>query len=29
MEKLTLNPYLIFDGNAMQAFEFYQSVFWW
>jgi len=27
MEKLTINPYLIFDGNATQAFEFYQSVF--
>lgn len=23
----TINPYLIFNGNCMQAFEFYKSVF--
>ena len=27
METLTLNPYLIFDGNAAEAFDFYRSVF--
>lgn len=27
MQPLTLSPYLIFDGNAQQAFDFYKSVF--
>jgi PhnB protein len=27
MQPLILNPYLIFDGNAQEAFDFYRSIF--
>jgi len=27
MEKIDLHPYLMFDGNCREAFEFYQNVF--
>jgi len=27
MEKITLNAYLIFEGNCREAMEFYQSIF--
>ncbi len=26
---ITLNPHVNFNGNAQEAFTFYQSVFWW
>jgi len=27
MEKIDLNPYLMFDGNCREALEFYQAIF--
>lgn len=26
---ITINPHVNFNGNAQEAFTFYQSVFWW
>lgn len=26
---ITINPHINFNGNAQEAFTFYQSVFWW